>query len=93
MTDRPAIHPKRTGSGWGWYIAAGVCAGLAMFLTVVSTHDASALGAAVAFWSTSGGLFLIGLAVRLAGKIEERLIDIERKVALGLIDKEKSQAT
>ena len=80
LQEASIVNPRRIGDGWGWYVAAIVCFGFAIFITSASAGDPSALGAATAFWSVAGGFFLIGFAVRVAGKIEQRLMDIEQKL-------------
>ncbi len=75
------VTKARIGRGIGWGVAGGMF--LIMAALSVLGGDAAMKGHAI-LWLALGVLFsVIGCATGLAGKIEARLIDIEREIARG----------
>ena len=81
MNDTHTINPRRIGDGWGRYIAAMVFFVLAAIIARTAVNDPGAAGLATGFFSGAGLFFMIGFAIGVVGKIEQRLMDIEAKLA------------
>ena len=78
----PGIADNRIASSWGYSVAGLVALALGAFgsLAAEAGPDAGTAGFATFMFALAAALFSIGFFLRLARKLESRLIDIEAAI-------------